>query len=173
VENANKLFLGHLKRLCAPKLGKDNTDNISPDNILCKWPNHFNTAIAQLNNRILPAFKHSPRKLLLGLVINTPKTPTDLSTTVLITSADVSSQMAYVKQQHLDGFAHALEHVVRRKAAFDKRVHRSGPGEAVFKPGNYVQVYNSALDYTFKTKHKLLPQWSPPHQVVKHLTNSY
>jgi len=36
-----------------------------------------------------------------------------------------------------------------------------------------VQIYRSDLDYTFKTKRKLLPKWSQPRRIAKRLRNSY
>lgn len=59
------------------------------------------------------------------------------------------------------------------KAAFDKRVLKRTPGEVVFCQGQLVQSYRSNLDYTFEAKHKLLPKWSPPHRIVRQLSNSY
>ena len=44
------------------------------------------------------------------------------------------------------------------------------PGQVIFKKGQLVQIYRSDLDYTFN---KLLPKWSQPCRVTKHLRNSY
>jgi hypothetical protein len=72
--------------------------------------------------------------------------------------------MAYVAQQQLDGYDAVVQHAIKRKAAFDKRVLERKPGEVVFRQGQLVQIYCSNLDYTFDAKRKLLPKWSPPHR---------
>ncbi|KAG2047620.1 hypothetical protein BDR06DRAFT_851293, partial [Suillus hirtellus] len=81
--------------------------------------------------------------------------------------SDISTQMAYVAQQQLDGYDAAVQHAVKRKAAFDKRVLKQTPGEVIFCQGQLVQFYRSNLDYTFNAKRKLLPKWSPPHRVTQ------
>ncbi|EIW61865.1 uncharacterized protein TRAVEDRAFT_101405, partial [Trametes versicolor FP-101664 SS1] len=83
------------------------------------------------------------------------------------TANDVAIHVAYVAQQHLDGYDEAVRHAIKRKKAFDKRVLGSHAGERVFKPGVLVQVYRNDLDYTFKSERKLLPKWSRPYRVVR------
>ena len=121
VEGANKILLHVLKRLCSPNLGEDEYNTMDWENILGSWPKHFDEAIWIMNWCLLPALKFSLKELLLGLVVNT--TPTNVDHSVLpITEQDVSTQMAYVVQQRLDGYAEAVVHVMRRKSAFDKKV---------------------------------------------------
>ena len=43
----------------------------------------------------------------------------------------------------------------------------------MFKPGQLVQMYNSVLDNTLSTSHKLLPRWSVPCQVIEAAGNLY
>ncbi|KIK19186.1 hypothetical protein PISMIDRAFT_683458 [Pisolithus microcarpus 441] len=81
--------------------------------------------------------------------------------------------MAYIAQQHLDGFDKAIQHAIKCKAAFDKHILQWHPGEVVFEKGHLIQIYWSDTDYTFKTDHKLIPKWSQPHQVTEWLHNSY
>ena len=81
--------------------------------------------------------------------------------------------ITYVAQQHLDGYDAAVQHVLSLKAAFDRRVLAKSPGEVVFTRGQLVQVYRSDLDYTFKAERRILPKWSPPYHICKHLRNSY
>ena len=45
IENANRLLLGRLKRLCAPDL--DNTDDTSTKSVPESWPDHLDEAIHQ------------------------------------------------------------------------------------------------------------------------------
>ena len=116
--------------------------------------------------------KFAPKELLLGLVVNTK--PTNVDQSVLpVTERDVATQMTYVAQQRLDGYAEAVRHAVQRKSAFDKKVLAKKPGEVVFSKGQLVQVYRSDLDETFKTERKILPKWSPPYRVVTRDLNSY
>ena len=121
---------------------------------------------------MLPALKFSPKELLFGLVVNTPVTGV---TTALepVTTDDVATQMAYVAQQRLDGYAEIVAHAIKRKSVFDKRVLARKPGEVVFSKGQLVQIYRNDLDYTFKTDRKLLPKWSPPQRIVARNLNSY
>ena len=161
VEGANALLLGRLHRLCSPGLGEDDYEHVAPDNITRAWPDHFDTAIRQLNERIVPALQLSPKELLLGFVVNTTATPESDSTTEL-TSEMVDIQAAYVNQQRLDGASRIATHAAQRKAIFDRRVERSKAGHVVFKPGQLVQIYDSTLDNTLSTSRKLLPRWSAP-----------
>lgn len=172
VEGTNKLLLHVLKRLCAPNLGEDESTSADWDTLPKTWTDHLDEAVRCLNYRILPALKFTPKELLLGLVVNTPSTPLPEGTSVL-KSADAVTQLAYVAQQRLDGYAAAVQHALKRKSTFDRRVLNNHPGEVIFEKGQLVQVYRSDLDYTFKTERKLLPKWSPPRRVTEHLLNSY
>jgi len=172
VEGTNKLLLHILKRLCAPDLNNDEIERMKIEDLPKSWPDHFDEAIRILNWRLLPQLKFSPKELLLGLVINTK--PTDIAHSTQPTSdADVTTQMAYVTQQRLDGYAEAVAHATRRKIAFDKKVFMQGLGEVVFSKGQLVQIYRSDLDYTFKTERKLLPKWSTPQRIAARNLNSY
>jgi hypothetical protein len=46
-------------------------------------------------------------------------------------------------------------------------------GEVSFRKGSLVQIYQSNLDYTFKTERKLMPKWSQPYRVRKRIWNAY
>jgi hypothetical protein len=134
--------------------------------------NCFDKAIRILNRRILPSLKFSPKELLLGLVVNMPRTPIETSTSIL-PADDITMHMAYVAQQRLDGYAECVQHAMKRKMVFDKRVFDSKAGEVIFNKGQLVQVYRSDLTYTFKSERKLLPKWSQPYRVTSRLQNSY
>lgn len=112
VENANGKLLGRLKHLCSPNLGEDNYEHVKPESITKAWPDHFDAAICQLNEHIIPSLKFSPKELLLGFVINTIRTPTTTSTTEP-TQQDITAQMAYINQQCLDGVSHTTLHAVK------------------------------------------------------------
>jgi hypothetical protein len=169
LEGTNAILLNRLKRMCAPDLGEDEYETMAlPEN----WPEHLEAAIRYINTRILPYLKYAPNELLLGLVINTKPTP---SADMLVPPSDdeIEVQMAYVDQHRFDGYSQIVEHGLRRKAAFDKRVLAHPPREVIFRAGDLVQVYRSDLDYTFATTRKLLPKFSAPRRVVSRNCNSY
>ena len=116
--------------------------------------------------------RFSSKELMLGMVVNTRSAEVDQSV-LPITEQDVTTQMAYVAQQRLDGYAGAVVHAVKRKSAFDKKVLANKPGEVIFSKGQLVQVYCSDLDGTFKTERKILPKWSPSYRVTARVLNSY
>jgi hypothetical protein len=119
VEGTNKILLHILKRLCAPNLGEGNYKTSSWEELPINWPDHLDNAITALNHRILLALKFSPKELLLGQVINTPRMDLSNSTSTICTS-DISAQMAYVVQQQLDGYDAAVQHAIKHKTAFNK-----------------------------------------------------
>ena len=170
VEGANKILLHILKMLCSPNLGEEDYNMMNWKNIPAAWLKQFEEAIQIMNWWLLPSPKFVPKELLLGLVVNTK--PANINQSVLpVTERDVSTQMAYVAQQQLDSYAEAVAHAIRRKSTFDKRVLAQKSGEVIFSKGQLVQVYQSDLDDTFKTKRKILPNWSPPYCVVARSLN--
>ena len=172
VEGANKILLHVLKRLCAPNLGADEDTTAKLEDTPRNWPEHLDEAIRIINSRLLPALGFSPKELLFGLVINTP--PTEPSASLEpVTAIDATTQMAYVAQQRLDGYAEMVAHAIKRKTVFDKRVLAHKPSEVIFSKGQLVQIYRSDLDFTFKTERKMLPKWSTPQRVTTRNLNSY
>jgi transposase InsO family protein len=172
VEGTNGKLLGWLKCTCTPNLGEEAYADVKPDDVPKAWPEHFNAAIEHLNGWVLPAFQFSPKELLLGLVVNTPRMPTSrLSEPALPTETNVHT--AYVAQQRLDAADHTVAHALKCKAIFDRRVHRSKAREVLFSPGQLVQVYANELDSTFKTSRKIIPQWSAPRRIATRRGNSY
>jgi hypothetical protein len=172
IENGNSNLLSILRKLCAPGLGEDDYERIQWKDLPKNWPTHFDHAVRLLNRRLMPSLECSPAELMLGLVINT--NPTPISDAVLETTTEqVGVHQAYTQQQHLDGYAHTMEHAARRKTAFDKRLLAKFLREVLFEPGQLVQVYCNDLTYTFKTERKLLPHWSPPRRIVSRNRNSY
>ena len=81
------------------------------------WPIFLNTAIEQLNKWILPAYKFSPDELCLGMVVNTSKTPLEISCEELV-EADIRIQNQYVIQQNLDMYSHIVEHAHKMEGSF-------------------------------------------------------
>jgi transposase InsO family protein len=172
VEGTNKLLLYVLARLCAPEVGEDGWQATTWDKLPATWPDYFDKAIRILNWRILPALKFSPKEILLGLVVNTSKTPLEVSCSFL-PPANVDLHMTYAAQQRLDGYAEAVHHAVRRKTAFDRRVRASKAGVVNFEKGQLVQVYDNKLASTLSTERKIAPMWSPPRRIAERLLNSY
>jgi hypothetical protein len=124
VKGMNKLLLYILARLCAPELGEDGWNNTKWEDLPWSWTDNFDQAIRILNWHILPSLKFSPKELLLGLVVNTVNTPLEASASFL-PPQDIDVHFAYAAQQRLDGYSEAVQHAVRRKAAFDKKVINS------------------------------------------------
>jgi len=172
IEGTNKILLHILKCLCAPNLGKDDYKAISWDTLPNSWPKHLDKAVTALNYHILPAFKFSPKELLLGQVINTPRTDLANSTSA-IWHSDISIHMAYVGQQQLDRYDATVCHAIKWKAAFDKQVLARSPREVIFTPGQLTQFYHSAIHNSLKVRRKLLPKWSIPCRITERLRNSY
>jgi hypothetical protein len=101
LEGTNGKLLSHLKCLCAPNLGEDEWAKITKfEDLPANWLTHFDTAIEQLNARILPTYKFSPDELCLGIVVNTVTTPIEISNSEL-EEASIVIQNNYVGQQHL------------------------------------------------------------------------
>jgi transposase InsO family protein len=77
VEGTNKILLHVLKQLCSPELGEDTEEfkRMSWVNLPDEWPEHLDEAMRILNNCILPAFRFTPNKLMMGVIVNTRKTP--------------------------------------------------------------------------------------------------
>lgn len=109
----------------------------------------------------------------MGMLLNTKRTPIELSESVL-TQTEVDTQMEYTAQQRLDGYAQTVEHALRRKAAFDKRVTK-GKGEQPLElaKGDLAQVYRNDLATTVSNERKLTPKWSEPRRVTATYLNSY
>jgi len=172
VEGTNKLLIYILARLCAPELGEDRWSKIEAEELPTNWPDLLNRAVRILNWRILPALKFSPKELLLGKVVNTPKT--DLTLAIEPTTpTNAELHMAYVAQQSLDGYAEAVAHALQRKTAFDRQVLKTQAGMVTFQVGQLVQIFRSDLFNTLKSERKLTPKWSPPCRIKEILQNSY
>jgi hypothetical protein len=93
VEGMNKILLHIMKRLCAPELGEDDSMD-GWDQLPWSWPNRLDKAVNALNHCILPTLKFSPKELLLGIVINTPRTKLERATTET-PAVDAPTHIAY------------------------------------------------------------------------------
>lgn len=167
IENANQLLLGRLKKLCAPNHDEDEDDPTKDSkSIPTNWPEHFDEAIRQLNDRIAPALNATARELLFALpfrkddslpLIPNPTTPTDTHTN--FTLAETFRSNAHLA---------SLYEADRRKETFD-----SNSPITKFKIGDLIQVYDSASDFNFKSINKLTPKWSEPRIIFAEFSNSF
>jgi len=172
LEGSNGILLNALKRLCAPGLGEDDYATMETKDIPNNWPDHLDTAIKSLSDRILPALKYSPNELLLGLPINSRHM--DNPEAIKPPSADdVAMHLALVEQQRLDGYSAIVNHAARRKKIFDAKVLKHAPRDITFKPGDLVQIHATQWVHTFTAIKKLIPMWSPPRRIVTRKRNSY
>jgi hypothetical protein len=172
LEGYNGILLNALKRLCAPGLGEDDYANMATKDIPSNWPEHLDTAIKHLSDRILPSLKYSPNELLLGLVVNSRcvDSPENIRPP---TEQEVALHLALVEQQHLDGYAAIIDHAIKRKNIFDAKLRQRAPRNVIFQPGDLVQVHATEWVRTFAAIKKLIPMWSIPHRVKTKQLNSY
>jgi transposase InsO family protein len=168
IENANKLLLGRLKRLCAPNhdVTEDTADTTDPKPIPESWPENIEEAIRQMNDRILPALNATPRELLFGLPFrpdkNIPLVP--LPTSSLDTHTNFTLAEIFRANAHLL----SLEDAERRKISFDTH-----SPIVKFQIGNLVQVYDSVSDFNYRSINKLAPKWSEPRIIHGEFSNSF
>jgi transposase InsO family protein len=167
IENANRLLLGRLKRLCAPD--HDNIENSAETDVKAlpnNWPEHLDEAIRQLNDRILPALNATPRELLFGLALR-PDAPIPL---VPIPTSPADTHLNFTLAETFRANAHLLSLVdaERRKESFD-----ANSPLTKFYIGNLVQVYDSLSDFNHRSINKLAPKWSEPRIIHGEFTNSF
>lgn len=162
-----KLLIGRLKKLCAPNVGVSPVDGDDASSTPTAWPKHLATAVAQLNDRVLPSLGYAPRELLTGMVSAERKA--DLNQSLLGRAiADINVNMGLTYAMRDDAYAKALEHANRRKRVFDRKAR-----VVDYAPGDLVQKYDARLDETHSTMRKLAPRWSGPLRVVERAANSY
>ena len=172
LEGSNGILLNALKRLCAPNLGEDDYERMEKEDTPRNWPDHLDSAIKNLSDRILPALKFSPNELLLGIPTTIPP-PVDPNTITPPTEADVALHLAITEQLRFDGYASMVNHAEKRKQKFDEKVMKNSPGNVIFEPGDLVQIHQTQWTHTFTSIRKLIPMWSTPHRVTTRLRNSY
>ena len=143
VEGTNKILLHLLKRLCAPELGEDGQGDEQTGSSPRNWPDHLDDAVQIINSRLLPSLKFSPKELLFGLVVNTPPTMVNTSTEPTSTD-DVATQMAYVAQQRLDGYAEMVAHAIKWKSTLTNACSPANPVRLYFLKANLFK-YTGAI----------------------------
>lgn len=111
-----------MKCRCAPVLGEDKWAKITKfEHLRHNWPDHFEAALRDLNDRILPALQFMPRELLTGWVVNTIPTAAEEAMRP-ITVEDAEKQLVYTQQQQLNAYSHVVEHAEEHEAVFNKDI---------------------------------------------------
>ncbi|EGO24755.1 hypothetical protein SERLADRAFT_438366 [Serpula lacrymans var. lacrymans S7.9] len=96
IEDANKILIGQLKRLCATGYKEDEKD-FEQMNTPSKWPLHLSTAIAQMNNQVLPWLGFSQRELLMGITLTGAEKPKTTEEGIVETTPETAeTHMAFV-----------------------------------------------------------------------------
>jgi len=76
------------------------------------WPDHLDTAIKQLSDRILLSPKFSLNELMFGMIINS-RDEDDPEQIHKPPESDIAIHLAYVDQQRLDGYLAVVDHAVK------------------------------------------------------------
>ena len=134
------------------------------ENIPKNWPDHLDAAIKHLSDRILPALKFLPNKLLLGIpmAISTPINPDSITPP---TEVDATLHLAVRDQQQSNGYATIVSHAEKRKKRFNNKVMKQAPRNVVFEKDDLVQIHQTQRNQMFLMIRKLIPMWSTPHHV--------
>ncbi|KAG8730926.1 hypothetical protein FRC10_002246 [Ceratobasidium sp. 414] len=146
-----KLLIGQLKRLCAATVGESPEEDSDPATTPLAWPKHLATAVAQLNDRVLPSLNYTPRELMTGQLTADRKAQLRLPLNPA-TSPEVEINLALTYAVRQDGYASALENANKRKRVFNKKVQAIN-----FLPGDLVQRYDARWDETHSAARKLAP----------------
>src|SRR6266481_10048477 len=166
IENASKILLSHLRRMCTLNLDETEETSTGPSPMPEKWLDHLEEAIRAMNDRILPAVGLTPQELLWGRR-ETAQGRKDKETPAR-TETDIEHHLILADLLCSQGYTDTLTEVANRKRWFDGKVH-----PVTFTTGDLVQFYNSKLDMTFESRAKLLPRWSSPRKVTEKHLNSY
>ena len=110
VENANKILLECLRRLCAPNLNLgEEMEAVAWE----KWLDYLEEAIRIMNNRILPAIGFTPRELLWGRRERTSE-DNDLEARER-TENDIECHLSLADMLHSQAYTDALNEAANRK----------------------------------------------------------
>jgi hypothetical protein len=114
-----------------------------------------------MNDRILPALNATPRELLFGL----PFRPDSTIPLVPLPTSSFDTHTNFTLAEIFRANAHllSLEDAERRKISFDTK----------FYIGNFVQVYDSASDFNYRSINKLAPKWSEPRIIHGEFSNFF
>ncbi|KAJ7451527.1 hypothetical protein B0H11DRAFT_1692962, partial [Mycena galericulata] len=145
IENTNKLLIGRLKRKCCPNLDEAEYEgDIDPASLPANWPDFFEECIAELNDRILPGTKFTPREVLFGLCLAPihvlPETPNGPAT-----AEELDDRLTLAEVLRMESFARHIDDRERRRNESDDKTY-----PIQFEVGDLVQAYDPRLDTTHK-----------------------
>jgi hypothetical protein len=168
VEGTNKLLISRLKRKCAPDLDESEYEGeVDPQSIAANWPYFFDEVIAELNDRIKPGTRFTPREILFGLLFAPIHTAPETEP-VEPTAKDVEDRIALAEIMRDQSFTRHTADAERRRKHSDKATH-----PIQFQVGDLVQIYDTHWDFSVSSDRKLAPRWSAPRIIVSQGTNSY
>ena len=156
VEGVNRLFLSCLKKKCAPDLDESDYQDVNPQSIPRNWPDFFDEAVANLNDRIIPGTKSTPREILFSLCFAPIHLPPNIPLQQP-TEDNMDMQMDLAEILQMGNLVHHITDSERRRAHANDSVT---PIE--FNVGDLVQVYDPTQEMTHKADRKILPWWSGP-----------
>ncbi|QRW02375.1 integrase core domain protein [Ceratobasidium sp. AG-Ba] len=176
IENSNKILLGRLRTLCAEAIGESSGDPDRPPTPPPRsWPHFFQTAIRQMNDRVLSTLGYTPRELLTGVLSSDRKATVGAQIRqqysanfgkLSLDQVDVNMALTYAIRS--DAEEKALAHAREQKRRFDSKA-KVFFGEA----GDLVQRYNPRWDNTHSNERKLAPKWSGPLRIRERKNASY
>ncbi|QRV79931.1 Retrovirus-related Pol polyprotein from transposon opus [Ceratobasidium sp. AG-Ba] len=174
IENSNKILLGRLRTLCAEAIGESSGDPDRPPTPPPRsWPHFFQTAIRQMNDRVLSTLGYTPRELLTGVLSSDRKATVGAQIRQQysgklseLDQVDVNMALTYAIRS--DAEEKALAHAREQKRRFDSKA-KVFFGEA----GDLVQRYNPRWDNTHSNERKLAPKWSGPLRIRERKNASY
>src|SRR6266481_2096180 len=152
--------------MCTLNLDETEETGTGPSPTPEKLPDHLEEAIRAMNDRILPAVGLTPQELLWGRREMAQGRKDE--ETLERMETDIEHHLILSDLLCSQGYTDTLMEAANRKRQFDGKVC-----PVIFVTGDLVQVYDSKLDMTFKSRAKLLPRWSSPRKVAEKHLNSY
>ena len=136
MEGVNRLFLSCLKKKYALDLDESEYQDVDPQSIPRNWPDFFNEAVANHNDRIILGTKLIPREILFGLCFAPIHLPPDIPPQQP-TKDDMDMLMDLAEILQIENLAHHITDSEHRRAHANNSVT---PIE--FNVGDLVQVYD-------------------------------
>ncbi|KAJ7135070.1 hypothetical protein C8R43DRAFT_867082, partial [Mycena crocata] len=135
IENTNKLLISRLKRKCCPNLDEAEYENVDPESLPGNWPDFFDECIAELNDRILPGTRFTPREVQFGMCLAPIHIPPEIPKQ-LATDAELDNRMTLAEVLRMESFARHIDDRERRRGHANDKTY---PIE--FEIGDLVQAY--------------------------------
>ena len=123
--------------------------------------------VANVNDRILPGTKFTPREILFRLCFAPIHTQLEIPP-FQPEDAELTDRMDLAEIMRMENLAHHIT---------DSECHRAQSNDSAtpieFEVSDLVQVYDPTLDMTHKADRKIAPRWLGPRLVVSKGINSY